>query len=68
MLTAWSMGIGSCWVGMMSLLDKDEWFRKKFEVPDNYAIVAPIALGYFENKDIPVIERRAPEILKIFRG
>ena len=68
MLTAWSMGIGSCWVGMMSLLDKDEWFRKKFEVPDNYAIVAPIALGYFENKDIPVIERRAPGILKIFRG
>jgi len=68
MLTAWSMGIGSCWVGMMSLLDKDEWFRKKFEVPDNYTIVAPIALGYFENKNIPVIERRAPGILKIFRG
>nr|MBU1328940.1 nitroreductase [Candidatus Omnitrophota bacterium] len=68
MLTAWSMGIGSCWVGMMSFLDKDEWFRKKFEVPDNYAIVAPIALGYFKNKNIPVIERRIPEVLKIFRG
>jgi nitroreductase len=66
MLAASFMGIGSCWVGMMCVLDKDEWFRKRFEIPDNYAIVAPIALGYFENKSIPVIERRAPEVLKIF--
>jgi hypothetical protein len=53
---------------MMSVLDRDKWFRKKFEVPDNYSIVAPIALGYFENKDIPVIERKAPEVLKEFGG
>jgi len=66
MLTAASVNIGSCWVGMMNVLDKDGWFRKKFQIPENYAIVAPIALGYFENKDIPVIERRTPEILKIF--
>ena len=68
MLLASSMNIGSCWVGMTNVLDKDAWFRKKFEVPDNYAIVAPIALGYFENKDIPVIERRIPEIQKYFGG
>ncbi len=68
MLAAASVNIGSCWVGMMSVLDKDEWFRKKFEVPENYGIVAPIALGYFENKDIPVIERRIPEIIKDFVG
>ncbi|MFA5340094.1 MAG: nitroreductase [Candidatus Omnitrophota bacterium] len=68
MLLASSMGIGSCWVGMMNVLDKDEWFRKKFAIPDNYAIVAPVALGYFENKDIPVIERKPPEILRTFKG
>ena len=68
MLLASSMGIGSCWVGMMNVLDKDEWFRKKFEIPDNYTVVAPIALGYFENKDIPVVERKTPEIMKTFRG
>ena len=66
MLLASSMNIGSCWVGMMNVLDKDAWFRRKFEVPDNYSIVASIAVGYFENKDIPVIERRIPEILKYF--
>ena len=66
MLAASSMGIGSCWVGMMATLDKDKWFREKFQVPDNYKVVAPLALGYFENKDIPVIERRSPEILKYF--
>jgi len=68
MLTAASMNIGSCWVGMMNVLDKDGWFRKRFEIPDNYSIVAPLALGYFENKDIPVIERRTPKVLKIFKG
>ena len=66
MLTASFMGIGSCWVGMMSTLNKDKWFREKFQIPDNYKVVAPIALGYFENKDIPVIERRPLEILKYF--
>jgi len=66
MLAATSMGIGSCWVGMMSTLDKDKWFRENFQLPDNYRVVAPIALGYFENKDIPVIERKPPEILKYF--
>jgi nitroreductase len=66
MLVATSMNIGSCWIGMMNVLDKDKWFRKKFEVPDNYSIVAPLALGYFENKSIPIIERKTPEILKFF--
>jgi nitroreductase len=68
MLTAWSEGIGSCWVGMMHVLDKDKWFRTKFGIPEDYSVVAPIALGYFENKNIPVIERKEPGILKVFKG
>lgn len=66
MLAAWSMGIGSCWIGMMRVLDMDAWFRETFEVPDAYTIIAPIALGYFEGQNIPVIERNNPEILKYF--
>ncbi len=66
MLAASSMGIGSCWVGMMNVLNEDKWFREKFQMPDNYRVVAPVALGYFENKDIPIIERKPPEILKYF--
>ena len=66
MLAASSMGIGSCWVGMMNVLNEDKWFREKFQVPDNYRVVAPLALGYFENKNIPIIERRPSEIIKYF--
>ena len=66
MLEAWSMGIGSCWVGMMKAIENDKWFREKFEIPDNYSIVAPLALGYFDKKDTPVIERKPVEILKWF--
>lgn len=66
MLAASSMGIGSCWIGMMNVLNEDKWFREKFQVPDNYRVIAPLALGYFENKDVPVIERRPPEIIRYF--
>jgi len=66
MLAAWPMNIGSCWIGMMKVLDNDEWFRKRFEVPDNYTIVASLALGYFDPKDVPIIERKPLEILKYF--
>lgn len=66
MLEARSIGIGSCWIGMMKVLENDEWFRKKFEIPDNYSIVAPLALGYFDQKDVPVIERKPVEIFKWF--
>jgi len=66
MLAAQSMNIGSCWVGMMKVLEKDPWFLKKFHIPDEYAIVAPIALGYFDSKDVPLIERKPLEILRYF--
>jgi nitroreductase len=66
MLTACSMNIGSCWIGMMEVLNKDQWFRQKFQIPDNYTIVAPLALGYFDPKDIQPIERKPIEILRCF--
>lgn len=66
MLAAWSMNIGSCWVGMTKVLEEDNWFIKTFQIPDEYAIVAPIALGYSDQKDVPVIERKPVEIIRYF--
>lgn len=66
MLTAWSMNIGSCWIGMMKAIEKDSWFIKKLQIPENYSVVAPIALGYFNEKHILLIERKPIEILRYF--
>ncbi len=65
-LAARSMDIGTCWIGMMKVLDNAGWLRKTFEIFDNYAVVAPIALGYFDPKDVPQIERKPVEFLKYF--
>jgi len=66
MLAACSMNIGSCWIGMMKVLEKDPWFIEKLQIPDGYAIVAPLALGYFDPKDVPTIERKPLELLRYF--
>lgn len=64
MLTARDMDIGSCWIGMMKALENDEWFKNTFKIPEDYVIVAPIALGYFDKKDAGHVERKPAEILK----
>ena len=41
-LLAWSLGIGSCWIGSVN---RDE-LRSLYKIPDRYAIDSVIALGY----------------------
>jgi nitroreductase len=49
-LTAWSKGIGSCWLGA---IQRDN-IRKILAVPENFQIDSVIALGYPDEK--PVME------------
>lgn len=41
-LTAWDLGIGSCWIGAFD----EEKVRKLLDVPDNLRVVSLLTLGY----------------------
>ncbi|HWQ61715.1 MAG TPA: nitroreductase family protein [Negativicutes bacterium] len=62
MLTAHSLGLGTCWIGFArTILDQPE-VKRELGVPADYAIVAPIIVGYPQGK-IPQLTRDEPEIL-----
>ena len=63
MLAAAARGLGTCWVAQGAEIADPE-LREELGIPENYSIVAPIALGY--PKTIPKMPaRREPKILKI---
>lgn len=62
MLTAHSLGLGTCWIGFArTLLDLPE-VKRELGVAEDYCIVAPIIVGYPQGK-IPRLTRDKPEIL-----
>jgi len=63
-LSAYDRGIGSCWIGFAEELFEMECVKKKYNVPDNYSVVAPIILGYIDKEQRP--PKRKPPI--IFNG
>lgn len=50
LLSAWSMGIGSCWLGAINRNS----IRKKFNIPDSYIIDSVVAFGYPDEKPVAV--------------
>lgn len=46
MLAAYSLGLGSCWVHLGSLVTDDEEIRKELELSENEKIFGPIIIGY----------------------
>ncbi|MCD6223249.1 MAG: nitroreductase [Thermoplasmata archaeon] len=46
MLAAWSLGIGTCWIGFAKFLEQDEDAMEELGVPSGYTIAACIAMGY----------------------
>jgi nitroreductase len=48
MLAAYSMGIGSCWVGFGSMVTADDEVKRILELKEEEMIFGPILLGYAE--------------------
>ncbi len=62
MLAAHGLGLGTCWIGFAkALLDQPE-LKKELGVPAEYAVVAPIIVGYPQGR-IPQLTRDEPQIL-----
>lgn len=63
MLAAYSLGIGSCWVGFGSMITDDPEVIKALELKDDEKIFGPILLGYPKifpeppQKKAPVVKR-----------
>jgi nitroreductase len=62
-LTAWDLGIGSCWIGWFN----DKVARKVVDIPKNQEIVAMITLGYAKDGYVlhPKNRKPAEEIFKV---
>lgn len=45
-LSAYSFGLGTCWIGSAAYLEKNPKLVSDLGIPDGYHIVAPLVLGY----------------------
>ncbi|MCG7841253.1 MAG: nitroreductase family protein [Methanomassiliicoccales archaeon] len=64
MLTAHSLGIGSCWIGFASSLGEDPGVLKDLGVPEGHRLIAPLIFGYPKKVDGTATPRNDPVILK----
>ena len=46
MLAAWSLGIGSCWIGFAKFLEVDAAILTDLRVPEGHHIAAALTFGY----------------------
>ena len=64
MLAAYSLGIGSCWIGFAVGLGSDEDFLKEVGVPKDHKLIAPLIFGYPAKGNLKAPPRNADVILK----
>lgn len=50
MLYAYSIGIGSCFIGMARFINENSELKKRLKVPNGHIIQGTIALGYADEK------------------
>lgn len=62
MLTAHSLGLGTCWIGFSLPLFNDAQFKQELGIPAKYQAVAPLIVGYPAISPDPT-PRKSPEIL-----
>ena len=61
MLAAYSKGIGTCWIGFAEYYFNKPEFKKKYKIPENYELVAPLSCGYIKGTVKPP-ERKPPVV------
>jgi nitroreductase len=62
MLTAYSLGLGSCYIGLANSLNNDKEVLKELAIPEDCEIIAPLIFGY--PRQWPKPKERKPRILK----
>ena len=59
MLAAHDMGIGTCWIGECERFCDLPEFKQKYNVPENFQLVATLSCGYME-KPLSPPDRKPP--------
>ena len=64
MLTAYSLGIGSCWIGMAMQAANSPMGKEELGVPEDHQVYAALIFGYPKGGITKAPEKQPPEILK----
>ena len=64
MLAAYTLGIGSCWIGTAVALANDPKVKANLGVPEDHEVYAAIIFGYPKGGFPKAPEKRPAQILK----
>ena len=64
MIAAWSLGIGSCWIGFAKFLELNIDVMHRLGVPEGYHISACIVFGYAEHVSKASLRKPTADIIR----
>lgn len=65
-LSAWSLGIGSCWINALRTIQDEMEIREmllEYGIPDTHMVVGMVVLGYIPKGDILKKPRRREDVI-----
>jgi len=68
MLAAWSLGLGSCWIGFSKFLEIDTNALTNLGVPEGYHIAAALTFGYPQKTQRAQIRKPTATVIKWIEG